>query len=460
LTDAVNVQMQVTSFHDGTWGGGVMIGRHVSSRDSIVRARVPRRVLPRRPVPGEVWRICGATATYPVRDPQTGLIEHLEHVDAAWAAPTAPRGAAICRWIARNPAIPGVGERYAARLWDAFGDRLYDVIGSKDVQALAAVLDVTKASAIVDAFGLLHDEVSALQELEEMGLDGATASAAARLFGTDAARRFRADPYAMTLLEPWTTVDAAALASGVALADQRRLIAAVEVASALAFRTTGSNLGGNTVVTRHGLVTRVQAMLRPATSAEITDKAIKAALAAGVLREIAPGRYQARGPDLMEREIEATVAARLARPRPPIERAVVAVAIAEIERANSIRLEPEQRQAVLTALGAGVAVIDGGAGTGKSTLVKVVLHAHARLKRGEIVQVALSGRAARRLAEATGHPAMTIYRFQKDIEIGKQSMKCGLLVIDEFSMVGTPDMWQLLTAIPVEIDVLLVGDPA
>jgi exodeoxyribonuclease V alpha subunit len=459
VTDAVNIQMQVTSFHDGTWGGGVIIGRDVGTRDRMVRARVARRVLPRRPVPGEVWRVTGPTATYPVRDPRTGLIEHLEHVDAAWAAPTAPRGAAIRRWIARNPSIPGVGEGYAERLWDAFGDRLYDVIRARDVQALAEVLDVPKASAIVDAFGLLLDEVTALQELDGMGLDGATASAAVRIFGADAARRFRADPYSMTLLEPWAKVDAAALASGLELGDRRRLLAAVEVAAAQAFRTTGSNLGGNTVVTREGLVCRVRAMLKPARP-ELAVHAVEVALSSGVLREVSPGRYQARGPDLMEREVEAAVASRLARLRPGLDRATVAVAIAEVEHASGILFEPEQRQAVLTVLGAGVAVINGGAGTGKSTIVKAIVHAHVRLGRGEVVQVALSGRAAKRLAEATGHPAMTVYRFQKDLETGRRTMRRGLLVIDEFSMVGTPDLWQLLTAVPAEIDFLLVGDPA
>jgi exodeoxyribonuclease V alpha subunit len=416
-------------------------------------------VLLRHPVTGEVWRICGSTATYPIRNHQTGGVEHIEHVDVAWAAPAAPRGAAIRRWIARHPAIPGVGDGYAERLWDAFGDRLYDVIRARDVQALANVLDVTKASAIVDALSLLLDEVTALQGLDEMGLEGATATAAVRLFGADAARRFRADPYAMTLLEPWTKVDAAALASGVALTDPRRLLAAVEVAAALAFRTTGSNLGGNTVVTRAGLIKRVHTMLGP-TAPRLADYAIDAAITAGALRELVPGRYQARGPDLMEREVEASVAARLARPRPPMDRAIVAVAIAEVEIGSGLTLEPEQREAVLVALGSGVAVIDGGAGTGKSTIVKAVLHAHRRLKRGAIAQVALSGRAAKRLAEATDHPAMTLYRFQKDIETGKQFMRRGLLVIDEFSMVGTPDLWRLLTALPVEIDVLLVGDPA
>jgi exodeoxyribonuclease V alpha subunit len=455
----VNVNVQVTSFHAGSLGGGVMIGHEVASRQTLVRVRVSYRVLLRPPISGEVWRIRGQTALYPVRDPKTGRIEELEHIDAAWVAPSSPQGSAIRRWIARNPAIPGVGKGYADRLWDAFGERLYDLIRARDVKALAAVLDVSKASAIVEAFGLLLQEVTALQELDEMGLEGSTASTAVRLFGGDAARRFRENPYGMTLLEPWTKVDAAALASGIAFDDPRRSLAAVEVAAAQAFRTSGSNLGGNTVVTRAGLVPRLRKMLRPS-AYRAADEAIDAALAAGVLREVSPGRYQARGPDLMEREVEAKVSSRLSRPRPYMDRAVVAVAIAELERTSGMTFEPEQRQAVMTALDAGVCIIDGSAGTGKTSIVRAVLHAHLRLKRGEILQVALSGRAAKRLADATAHEAFTIYRLQKDLETGKKVMHRGLLVIDEFSMVSTPDLWRLLTAISDEVDVLLVGDLA
>ena len=459
MSQNVTILMQVTSFHDGTFGGGVMLGSDASGKGPLLRARIPARVLPRRPAPGEVWRVSGCTAIYPVHDPQTGVLNQLEHVDATWAAPVPPGGGAIRRWIARNPAIPGVGEGYAERLWDALGDQLYERIRARDIPALAAVLDVPKAAAIVDAFGLLLDEVTALEELDGMGMDGATALVAVRLFGTDAARRVHADPYTMTLLEPWAKVDAAALATGINPTDQRRLLAAIDVAAAQAFRTTESNLGGSTVVTRAGLTRRVQAMLGRSGAGQ-TIEALNLALTTGLLREVGAERYQARGPDLMERQIEEAVADRLTRPRPILDRAIAAVAIAEVEQFCNIRFESEQIEAVLTALDVGVALIDGGVGTGKTTIVRAILHAHSRLKRGEIAQVALSGRAAKRLSEATGQPAQTIYRFLKDHESGRRVMKRGLLVIDEFSMVGTPELWRLLAAVPVEVDVILVGDPA
>ena len=95
-----------------------------------------------------------------------------EHLIAAWAAPIAPSGAAIRQWIAKHPDIKGVGHSYAERLWDAFGRGLYDVLRERDVDAISKVLDYQKAAAIVDAFGLLVDEISALEDLDDFGLDG------------------------------------------------------------------------------------------------------------------------------------------------------------------------------------------------------------------------------------------------------------------------------------------------
>ncbi len=177
----------------------------------------------------------------------------LDHVVAAWAGPIAPKGDAIRRWIARHPDIKGVGDGYAERLWDAHGSRLYDILRQRDVGALATVLDLPKACAIVEAFGLLLGEITALEDLDGLGLDGRTAHAAVRLFGTDAGRLFREDPYRLTLLEPWSKVDLAALASGLEPSDPRRLVAAVDVAAARAFRTTENHLGGHTVGSCMGL---------------------------------------------------------------------------------------------------------------------------------------------------------------------------------------------------------------
>jgi exodeoxyribonuclease V alpha subunit len=92
--------------------------------------------------------------------------------------------------------------------------------------------------------------------------------------------------------------------------------------------------------------------------------------------------------------------------------------------------------------------------------VKAIRRAHRRADGGAYAQVALSGRAAKRLRDATGGDAMTVYRYLKDVELGRLKTPRGVLVVDEFSMIGTPDLWLLLTLTPVAVDVVLVGDAA
>ncbi len=453
------VRLQVTSFHPARFGGGILVGRAPEAEtDELVRARIAARVLPREPVEGEIWRVTGRIERHPAFDHRSRRNEPTDHIIADWAAPLAPKGAAIRRWIALNPKIKGVGQGYAERLWDALGPRLYEAIRQRDIDALATVLDVPKAHAIVDAFGLLLDEVSALEDLDGLGLDGRTANAAITLYGPRAGARFRENPYLITLLEPWAKVDMAALASGMLPGDRRRLLAAVDVAAAKAFRTTDHNLGGHTVVVRGRLVTGVRQLLGR-TAAHAAEEAVELAMEAGELIDLGSGRYQARAPWYMERQIEQAVAQRLLAPRSPIDHSGVATILAEVEREDGIRFEPEQREAVFMALTSGFSAIAGGAGTGKSTIAKAIMRA-ARSVRGEgYAQVALSGRAAKRLREATGGDAMTIYRYLKDLEHGRLKLDRGLLVVDECSMVSTPDLWQILSMTPDGVDILLVGDP-
>ena len=468
MRDACTAKVEVTSFHPGHLGGGVIIGQEAGRE---IRALVKAAALPREPRDGETWRVTGTAEVITVLDHRTGGMVAKSHIVAQVAMPLAPSGAGIRRWIARNRNIPGVGEAYADRLWNALGPSLYDHLRDREVAPLAAVLDVVKAHAIVDAWALLTDEVTAIEELDNLGVSGVTANAALRLFGAAAADRFRKDPYSLTLLEAWDVVDEAALAAGLQLDDPRRLAAAVDVAAAKAFRTTESHLGGHTVVTREMLRPRVRQMLGPH-ACHSTDRAIEEAVAFGRLRDLGGGRLQARGPWFMERQIEDATArrSRLA----PICRAEVAMrAIAEVELEDGIVLAPEQAAAVRMAMSSGFSFISGGAGTGKSTVCKSILRAACRANQPRSRQrfgnletettccmIAVSGRAARRLQEATGGHAMTVRRYLTSRENGRLWFERGLVIIDEVSMVGTPDLWRILSVTPPSASVLLVGDDA
>lgn len=449
-----SLMLQVTSFHHGSFGGGVLLGHEVASGSpALRRALIPADVLPREAVAGEVWRVSRNVEMRSVFDHVSRKEMAAEHIVASWAGPVAPTGAAIRHWIAKHPDIKGIGPAYANRLWNAHAAELYELLRKRDVAALAKALDWPKAAAIVEAFGLLVQEITLLEKLDTMSLDGPTARAAITLFGDDAPRLFAENPYALTLLRPWAETDHAALTSGMAPDDERRLLAAVDVVAARAWQ-----IGGHTVVDRASLVQRVRPLLGRAAE-QLAGSAVALAVRTGDLRPTKTREYQARAPWHIEQRIRCLVAQRLQRRRPSPAREIVDGVIAHIEQEDGLRFEPEQREAVHMAMSSGFSIIAGGAGTGKTTVLKAVMLAARERQQGEYVQIALSGRAAKRLAEATGAPALTVYRFLKDLEHGRSRLDCGLLVIDECSVVSTPDLWRIMEAVPESVDILLAGDP-
>ena len=139
-------------------------------------------------------------------------------------------------------------------------------------------------------------------------------------------------------------------------------------------------------------------------------------------------------------------------------------AIAWVEQRLGLELAASQKQAVEQALASKVLVITGGPGVGKTTLINAILRILAA-KKLRIQLCAPTGRAAKRMAEATGLEAKTIHRllefdpaaygFRRKSEL---PLECDLLVVDETSMVDVPLMASLLAAIPPEAALLLVGD--
>jgi exodeoxyribonuclease V alpha subunit len=126
-------------------------------------------------------------------------------------------------------------------------------------------------------------------------------------------------------------------------------------------------------------------------------------------------------------------------------------------------LAPEQEAAVRLALTARVSVLTGGPGCGKSFTVRSVVEL-ARAKGARVVLVAPTGRAAKRLAELTGHPAATIHRLLQLRPGGEPSfdaanpLDADLVVVDETSMVDVILASKLVKAVPPGAHLLLVGD--
>ena len=138
-------------------------------------------------------------------------------------------------------------------------------------------------------------------------------------------------------------------------------------------------------------------------------------------------------------------------------------ALAWLSRRTGSQLAPEQADAVRLALTSKVAVLTGGPGCGKSFTVRSVVEL-ARAKGARIVLAAPTGRAAKRLAELTGHEAATIHRLLALRPGGEPSfdasnpLDADLVVVDETSMVDVILANKLIKAVAPGAHLLLVGD--
>ena len=138
--------------------------------------------------------------------------------------------------------------------------------------------------------------------------------------------------------------------------------------------------------------------------------------------------------------------------------------IKEIEREQGVQYAPLQRQAVELAAKEELLLLTGGPGTGKTTSVRAIVALFERMGLN-VLLAAPTGRAAKRMSETSGREARTIHRLleyspQEDGFARNEDnpLACGLLVVDEASMMDTLLFYHLLKAVPMGATVVLVGD--
>ncbi len=147
-----------------------------------------------------------------------------------------------------------------------------------------------------------------------------------------------------------------------------------------------------------------------------------------------------------------------------IELGNIPAEIKVIEQRDGVTFAPRQKTALEKALSHNLLVLTGGPGTGKTTTIKGLI-ALLEARNKKIALAAPTGRAAKRMSEATGHEAKTIHRllkfspsemtFEKNFE---NPLEIEALIVDEISMVDTFLMNSLLRAVPISASVVLVGD--
>ncbi|MCF0225452.1 MAG: ATP-dependent RecD-like DNA helicase [Fibrobacter sp.] len=139
-------------------------------------------------------------------------------------------------------------------------------------------------------------------------------------------------------------------------------------------------------------------------------------------------------------------------------------ALVDWEREHKFAFDPIQREAIGKALAHKIFIITGGPGTGKTTIIKGIIHL-ARKMDESICLAAPTGRAAKRMGDVCGENASTLHRLLEVDPVTKKFKKnadnkiqCKLLIVDEFSMVDTWLAASLLDAVPFQTRIVLVGD--
>lgn len=354
-------------------------------------------------------------------------------------------------------AMPGVGEELARRIVDHFGletlrvlqdtpERLREVAGI-GAKTLERIQEHWQGD-------LIGRELMVM--LRGFDLGPAVCNRVLKRFGKDALSILQRTPYRLVEVAGvgFRTADTIALANGVHREDPARLTAAVE------YSLRAAEDEGHCFLPEGVLLARLVEL-------DIGEEAARA----GVDRLVLTGRVFRHAGLSGERPVyrpemdhlEGEVARRLLA-RVAAGRVAYAVDVAAAERAVGLELSPSQRVAVDLAWSAGVTVVTGGPGTGKTTIVKVLL-AVASARKEKWACAAPTGRAARRLSEVAHTDAKTLHRllefnpmedrFQRDAD---KPLEVDGVLVDEASMVDIRLFGALLAALPTKCRLVLVGD--
>lgn len=346
--------------------------------------------------------------------------------------------------------VPGVGPALAQRLVGAFGERTLDVITGQSAR-LREVPGIGKkrAGAISDAVRERRVEAEQLTFLHSLGLGPALSRKLLRKYGERTVPLLREDPY-LAAEEirgvGFRTADRIGRAAGIAFDDPRRAAGAV-----LHLVGKGAD-DGHVYLPRSTLAEGAGRLDVPSA---LVDPAVDT-LAAREMLIVEEDRVYA--PPLHRAEVQiARRFSALLRPR-----AGRAAAAQELELPSE--LSDQQRAAVRLSLTSGLMVLTGGPGTGKTTTIEAVVSAHEALEL-RVTLCAPTGRAAKRMSEASGREAKTIHRllewnpaagtFSRD---ANAPLETDLVLVDEASMLDLMLARALVDAIPATASLVLVGD--
>lgn len=358
--------------------------------------------------------------------------------------------------------IRGIGPVYAKRMVKMFGKDVFDIIEAAP-ERLREVEGIGPKRADKITAGWADQKVirEIMVFLHEHGVGTARAVRIFKTYGTDAVQVMSENPYRLAKDIRgigFRTADMIAEKLGI------EKTAMIRVRAGISYALSEAMGDGHCGLPRQDLAGLAAKLLE--VSPALIETAMQEELAEGTVIADRVGETDCvflAGLYHAEKGIADQIA-RIARGRLPWPEIDADKALPWIEQKTGLSLAASQAEAIRLALAAKIMVITGGPGVGKTTIVNSILRILS-VKHVNILLCAPTGRAAKRMTEATGMEAKTIHRlleldpktfgFKRDEE---NPLDCDLLVIDESSMVDVMLMQALLKAVPDHAALLIVGD--
>lgn len=365
--------------------------------------------------------------------------------------------------------IKGVGEVLAGRIFDSFGDESIDVVESQPLR-LAEVKGISQKKAL--EIGTACAQVRAMQrQILFLMQYGITVNTAIKIYNTykDATSQVvAANPY--KLIDDidgigFITADRIAQNMGIAPDSPFRVRAAIVFCL-----KESAEKNGNTYLPVTEIINKAQELLKLDLSesyAKLFEETLER-LALDVAVKVFTDGDEKNVSLVSYYNMEKKISDSLVRLVMDAQKTDIDynTIIDEFERVNKIKFHESQRKAVVSAVNNGVTVITGGPGTGKTTIIKCITHIFTS-QRKKVELCSPTGRASKRLAEATGQDAKTIHRL---LGVGFadngvnfyynqfNQLPAEVIIVDEVSMVDVYIMSSLLKAVANGSRLVLVGD--
>ncbi len=371
----------------------------------------------------------------------------------------------IIRYLGSG-AVKGVGQALAARIVKEFGEDTFRVI-EEEPERLSVVKGISDRKAREIAIQVIgkQDLRKAMVFLQQYGISLTLANKIYKQYGNECYRIINENPY--MLADDINGVGfkiADAIASKVGISSDSDF----RIRSAVIYVLTEAAAEGHCYLPGDELADRASDLLKvpgEAVWTQMRNLAMERRLYIGLKKDVT------RVYSSVFHRMELACARRLKDLDITMDEdeETVLKKIKVLERSEKIELEDLQRQAVIKAVKNGITVITGGPGTGKTTIINMIIR-YFETEGLTISLAAPTGRAAKRMTEMTGAEASTIQRMlhlgvsDSDergyfYEINEDNpLESDVVIIDEMSMVDLPLFNALLKAVPVGVRLILVGD--